>query len=136
MTQFGRALLALNIDIICANSPQAKGRIALRQAQECVWHIAGPEAVKVALVVSAANGCVISTLRAGCHFYLAPTLVRCRTNASIHRMASAALAEINRLVAVAKTLEEEFWALPEGSSAAASTARAAWHGQVSREQAW
>ena len=27
MTQFGRALLALNIDIICANSPQAKGRI-------------------------------------------------------------------------------------------------------------
>src|SRR5690242_18796049 len=34
VTQFGRALLALNIDIICANSPQAKGRIALRQAQE------------------------------------------------------------------------------------------------------
>jgi hypothetical protein len=30
--------LALNIDIICANSPQAKGRIALRQAQERVWH--------------------------------------------------------------------------------------------------
>src|SRR5580704_16633873 len=27
VTQFGRALLALNIDIICANSPQAKGRI-------------------------------------------------------------------------------------------------------------
>ena len=27
MTQFGRALLALNIDIICANSPQAKGHI-------------------------------------------------------------------------------------------------------------
>ena len=27
MTQFGRALLALNIDIICADSPQAKGRI-------------------------------------------------------------------------------------------------------------
>ena len=27
MTQFGRALLALNIDIICANSPQAKGRV-------------------------------------------------------------------------------------------------------------
>jgi hypothetical protein len=25
ITQFGRALLALNIDIICANSPQAKG---------------------------------------------------------------------------------------------------------------
>jgi hypothetical protein len=24
LTQFGRALLALNIDIICANSPQAK----------------------------------------------------------------------------------------------------------------
>jgi hypothetical protein len=27
ITQFGRALMALNIDIICANSPQAKGRI-------------------------------------------------------------------------------------------------------------
>jgi hypothetical protein len=27
ITQFGRALIALNIDIICANSPQAKGRI-------------------------------------------------------------------------------------------------------------
>ena len=27
MTQFGRALTALNIDIICANSPQAKGRV-------------------------------------------------------------------------------------------------------------
>ena len=27
VTQFGRALLALNIDIICANSPHAKGRI-------------------------------------------------------------------------------------------------------------
>jgi len=33
-------------------------------------------------------------------------------------------AEINRLVAVEKTLEEEFWALPEGSAAAARTARA------------
>ena len=28
MTQFGRALHALNIDIICANSSQAKGRVA------------------------------------------------------------------------------------------------------------
>ena len=27
MTQFGRALHALNIDIICANSSQAKGRV-------------------------------------------------------------------------------------------------------------
>jgi hypothetical protein len=27
VTQFGRALQALNIDIICANSPQAKGRV-------------------------------------------------------------------------------------------------------------
>jgi Winged helix-turn helix len=27
MTQFGRALHALNIDILCANSPQAKGRV-------------------------------------------------------------------------------------------------------------
>ena len=27
ITQFGRALVALNIDIICANSPQAKGRV-------------------------------------------------------------------------------------------------------------
>jgi len=27
VTQFARALLALNVDIICANSPQAKGRV-------------------------------------------------------------------------------------------------------------
>ena len=27
MTQFGRALHALNIDILCANSPEAKGRV-------------------------------------------------------------------------------------------------------------
>jgi hypothetical protein len=27
VTQFGRALTALNIDIICANTPQAKGRV-------------------------------------------------------------------------------------------------------------
>jgi hypothetical protein len=27
VTQFSRALQALNIDIICANSPQAKGRV-------------------------------------------------------------------------------------------------------------
>jgi len=27
VTQFGHALEALNIDIICANSPQAKGRV-------------------------------------------------------------------------------------------------------------
>src|SRR3546814_7869488 len=27
MTHFGRALDALNIEIICANSPQAKGRV-------------------------------------------------------------------------------------------------------------
>jgi hypothetical protein len=27
MTQFGRALHALNIDIICANSSPAKGRV-------------------------------------------------------------------------------------------------------------
>lgn len=26
-TQFGRALAELNIDIICANTPQAKGRV-------------------------------------------------------------------------------------------------------------
>src|SRR2546421_292992 len=30
VTQFGRALLALDIDIICANSPQAKGRMGPR----------------------------------------------------------------------------------------------------------
>jgi uncharacterized protein YcsI (UPF0317 family) len=27
MTQFGRALAELDVDIICANSPQAKGRV-------------------------------------------------------------------------------------------------------------
>jgi len=30
LTQFGRALHALNIDIICANSSQAKGRVVER----------------------------------------------------------------------------------------------------------
>jgi hypothetical protein len=59
VTQFGRALLALNIDIICANSPQAKGRIALRQAQECVWHVAGPHGQELRLAgvssIAAAN---------------------------------------------------------------------------------
>jgi len=39
--------------------------------------------------------------------------------------AEALDAEINRLIAVEKALEEEFWALPEGSAAAASTACAA-----------
>ena len=44
VTQFGRALLALNIDIICANSPQAKGRIERafgtlqdRMVRSCGW---------------------------------------------------------------------------------------------------
>ena len=37
MTQFGRALHALNIDIICANSSQAKGSCGARQ-----WNAAGP----------------------------------------------------------------------------------------------
>jgi hypothetical protein len=39
--------------------------------------------------------------------------------------AEALRAEINRLMAVEKTLDEEFRALPEGSAAAASTVRAA-----------
>jgi hypothetical protein len=39
--------------------------------------------------------------------------------------AEAVHAEITRLRAVEKILDEEFWALPEGSAAAASTARAA-----------
>jgi hypothetical protein len=37
MTQFGRALHALNIDIICANSSQAQGPGRARQ-----WNAAGP----------------------------------------------------------------------------------------------
>jgi hypothetical protein len=49
VTQLGRALLALNIDIVWANSPQAEGRIALRQAQERVWHVAGPDGQEPAL---------------------------------------------------------------------------------------
>jgi hypothetical protein len=39
--------------------------------------------------------------------------------------AEALRADITRLIAVEKTLDEEFWVLPEGSAAAASTARAA-----------
>src|SRR4051795_9797022 len=37
MTQFGRALHALNIDIICANSSQAKGRV--ERAQDDPFHL-------------------------------------------------------------------------------------------------
>ena len=38
MTQFGRALSALNIEILCANSSQAKGRVerANRTLQDCL----------------------------------------------------------------------------------------------------
>jgi hypothetical protein len=36
ITQFSRALAELNIDIICANVPQAKGRVA------GLWYIARP----------------------------------------------------------------------------------------------
>ena len=35
MTQFGRALHELNIDIICANSSQAKGRVERAYQQYC-----------------------------------------------------------------------------------------------------
>jgi hypothetical protein len=73
VTQFGRALLALNIDIICANSPQAKGRIALRQAQECVWHIARPHGQGAAAggrLVDYCGECVA----AGVHRRLQPAL--------------------------------------------------------------
>ena len=44
VTQFGRALSELNIDILCANSPQAKGRVERvfgtlqdRLVRNCVW---------------------------------------------------------------------------------------------------
>src|SRR4051812_21803192 len=40
MTQFGRALDQLNIDIICANAPQAKGRVGPGRARQ--RHPAGP----------------------------------------------------------------------------------------------
>ena len=46
MTQFGRALSALNIDIICANSPPAKGRVERafgtsqdRLVKDCAWPV-------------------------------------------------------------------------------------------------
>lgn len=38
LTQFGRALYELSIDIICANTPQAKGRVEHRQPK-CSWRI-------------------------------------------------------------------------------------------------
>jgi len=38
VTQFGRALLALNIDIICANRPAGEGT-----HRTGVWHVAGPD---------------------------------------------------------------------------------------------
>lgn len=46
MTQFGRALHALNIDIICANSSQAKGRVERaqgRQARDDLYHANAPQ---------------------------------------------------------------------------------------------
>jgi hypothetical protein len=47
--------------------------IAIRRGNQIAAQPHCREAVQVALVVSAANASVISTLRAGCHFYLAPT---------------------------------------------------------------
>ena len=55
VTQFGRALSALNIDIICANSPQAKGRIERAFGSDAVSRRSCPPA----------NRGVISTLHAG-----------------------------------------------------------------------
>ena len=57
MTQFGRALAALNIDIVCANTPQAKGRVARahlplqdRLVKEFrLWAIATPAAANAYL---------------------------------------------------------------------------------------
>src|SRR5580704_9064399 len=47
--------------------------IAIRRGNQIAAQPHCREAVQVALVVSAADASVISTLRAGCHFYLAPT---------------------------------------------------------------
>jgi hypothetical protein len=43
MTQFGRPLHALNIDIICANSSQAKGRVAIFWPREAAQPLDRPE---------------------------------------------------------------------------------------------
>lgn len=40
MTQFGRALHELNIDILCANAPQAKGRVDLPLNAKHRTHVA------------------------------------------------------------------------------------------------
>src|SRR5580693_2743004 len=56
------------------------------------------DAVQVALVVSAANASVISTLRAGCHFYLAPTPLRRVTPLMESRLHSNPLLPLRRSV--------------------------------------
>ena len=70
LTQFGRALSDLNIDIICANTPQAKGRVERMNQTPFPAHCpAQPSVARHALRLS----------RTG-HFYLAetPTFLRRR----------------------------------------------------------
>src|SRR3984893_7002108 len=59
----------------CKSASEAINRssIAIRRGNQIAAQPHCRDAVQVALVVSAANASVISTLRAGCHFYLAPT---------------------------------------------------------------
>jgi len=61
VTQFGRALLALNIDIICANSPQAKGRIERAFGSDAVSRWSCPPPTGVSSLLCAPGD--ISTLR-------------------------------------------------------------------------
>jgi hypothetical protein len=55
-----------------------------RQSNALLNFTAGMQSV--ALVASAANGSVISTLRAGCHFYLAPTWLEIELVAPAHHL--------------------------------------------------
>ena len=62
--------------------------IAIRRGNQIAAQPPCRDGVQVALVVSAANASVISTLHAGCHFYLAPT----RDFTDLHHTISLTLA--------------------------------------------
>ena len=63
MTQFGRALHALNIDIICANTSQAKGRVERFNATL-------QDRLVKEMIFAASNHCGWTRFSAGVHRYL------------------------------------------------------------------
>jgi hypothetical protein len=58
LTQFGRALYELNIDIICANTPQAKGRV--ERANQTARRRLGPNLTQSRLYPRVDDGQILS----------------------------------------------------------------------------